>query len=122
MICGSGAATSPPLRYAITSIGFRKRRSSPRQNSGGAARPGVPQYIYSLTEKANDYFPNNYQRLSEALLQEIRRRLPPDGVNVILEGVADQLVTDACIPDLPLDQRLEWVIDYLNNHGYQAHF
>ena len=82
--------------------------------------PGRPQHVYALTNKAHTYFPNNYQRLAQGLLHQIQEHVPPEGVNVILEGVAQQMAQDACIPDVPLQERLKLVVEYLTNHGYEA--
>ncbi len=95
-----GLITSPEL----------KRRSS----------PGRPQYIYALTEKAKELFPNNYQRLASSLLLELQKQLPKDRINVILEGVADTMAHEAFVPDLPMIDRLDVVVDYLNQNGYEA--
>lgn len=85
--------------------------------------PGRPQHVYMLTEKAREQFPNNYQRLAASLLEEMRKRLPPDGVNVIIEGVADALAGDVQIPpELPFQQRLELVTRLLTEQGYQAYW
>ncbi len=89
-----------------------KRRSS----------PGRPQYVYTLTEKALEHFPNNYQQLAGGLLEQLRKRLPPAGVNVILEGVADQMAGDACIPVGNLTERLDAAVAYLTERGYEAHW
>lgn len=93
----------------ITSPELRRRKS-----------PGRPQHVYALTEKAKEHFPNNYQRLAAGLLESIRKQLPPEGVNVILEGVAEGLANDAAIPDIPLSERMELVVDYLSSQGYDA--
>jgi len=82
--------------------------------------PGRPQHIYALTEKAHEHFPNNYQHLAAGLLDQIRRQLPPEGVNVILEGVADNMAAEANIGDAPLLTRLDLAVSYLNDHGYNA--
>lgn len=95
-----GLITSPEL----------KRRSS----------PGRPQYIYALTDKAKDMFPNNYQRLAATLIAQMQEQLPPSSINVILEGVADSMANDALIPDVPMNDRLDLVVDYLNRNGYDA--
>ncbi len=84
------------------------------------ATPGRPQYIYMLTDKAQDHFPNNYQRLAAGLLAQMREHLPAAGINVILEGVADQLAAELYIPDVPLAERLNIVTQYLSEHGYDA--
>jgi predicted ArsR family transcriptional regulator len=84
------------------------------------SRPGRPQHVYALTEKAHSHFPNNYQRLAQGLLRELEKHIPPDGVNVILESVAQQMAHDACIPQVPMPERLTMAVEYLSNHGYEA--
>jgi len=82
--------------------------------------PGRPQYVYTLTERAADQFPNNYQGLANGLLAEIKNQLPPAQLTQILEGVALTMADAAIIPDGPLDVRLDHVVHYLNSHGYSA--
>jgi predicted ArsR family transcriptional regulator len=82
--------------------------------------PGRPQHIYSLTDKATDLFPNNYQQLAASLLDQLSHQLPPDGVNVILEGVATQMANQAHISATHVTERLDMVVDYLNEQGYDA--
>lgn len=84
--------------------------------------PGRPQYVYALTEKAHEHFPQNYQRLAEGLLGQLQKHLPPAGVNVILEGVADQMAGDAQIPEGCLTDRLDAVVGYLTERGYEAYW
>ena len=82
--------------------------------------PGRPQHVYALTNKASAQFPNNYQRLAAGLLQELNDHLSPDGVNVILEGVANHMAEEADIPAGSLVDRLETAVDYLSSRGYEA--
>jgi predicted ArsR family transcriptional regulator len=83
--------------------------------------PGRPQYSYSLSPKAMDYFPNNYAGLAGGLLQQIKSQLPPQQVNVIMEGMAESMATAAGIPQhVSLRSRLQYVVEYLNEHGYVA--
>jgi predicted ArsR family transcriptional regulator len=82
--------------------------------------PGRPQHIYSLTPQAEAFFPNNYQRLVAGLLSELRRQLPPEGVNVILEGVAQQWASELDLSDMPVERRMDAVVEYLNGQGYSA--
>jgi predicted ArsR family transcriptional regulator len=83
--------------------------------------PGRPRHIYALTEHAHQYFPNNYHELSAAFVSYLDSSPSNDGVNVILEGVADCLANRACIPDGSLEDRLKHVIKYLNQQGYDAY-
>lgn len=84
--------------------------------------PGRPQHVYTLTEKAIGQFPSNYQRLATGLLQTIREKLPPSEVNVIIEGVAENMAFQAQIPDVPLRQRMDLVVKYLDEQGYSAYW
>jgi predicted ArsR family transcriptional regulator len=82
--------------------------------------PGRPQHVYALTEKARAHFPNNYQHFAATLLEQLKAQLPPEGVNVILEGVATSMAQEANVGDVPLSERLQLAVQYLNDHGYAA--
>lgn len=82
--------------------------------------PGRPQYIYRLTDKAHGFFPSNYAGLAQVLLDQIKHHLPNTEVNVIIEGAAQQLAANAVIPDVPLNERLDYVVGHLNGQGYDA--
>jgi predicted ArsR family transcriptional regulator len=82
--------------------------------------PGRPQYVYTLTERASDFFPNNYQGLAKNLLEQMKAQLPAVQVNQILEGIADNMAVAAMVPDAPLEIRLDHAVAYLNSQGYTA--
>ncbi len=82
--------------------------------------PGRPRHVYTLTQQGLSHFPNNYQTLAETLLGQIRQRLPERDVNVILEGVTTAMAEDAHIPQGTLEERLDAVVTYLDEHGYDA--
>lgn len=95
-----GLVTQPELRHRTT--------------------PGRPQHLYTLTESAAQTFPNNYQRLVAELVEQLERQLTPQGVNVIFEDIAENMVSQVLIPDVPWAQRMDIVVEYLNQHGYFA--
>ncbi len=82
--------------------------------------PGRPQYVYTLTERAADMFPNNYQGLASGLLDQLKTALPADKVDEILAGVAKEMVNAAMVPDAPIEIRLDHVVAFLNSNGYTA--
>ena len=84
--------------------------------------PGRPQHVYALTARALDLFPNNYRNFADGLLLQLKHRLPSREVNVILEGVADQMVAEAQITDAPMPIRLNQVVEYLTAQGYSAYW
>ncbi len=85
------------------------------------ATPGRPQHVYALTDQAQELFQNNYQTLVFHLIRQLKHQLSPQGVNVMLDGVVHSMAQQANIPDVPLKRRLDLVVDYLNQQGYNAH-
>ena len=56
--------------------------------------PGRPKYAYRLTDKAEALFPRNLDTLTSHMLDEMKRSLAPQQINVIFEGVAEQMAAD----------------------------
>jgi predicted ArsR family transcriptional regulator len=118
-----GALTAVTVRHHLLRLQQEQLITSPELRR--RSTPGRPQHVYALTEKAQDTFRNNYQRLAASLLSQLQKTLPPAGVNVILEGVAEHFAGELSAPDAELDDialvdRLEVVVDYLNQQGYDA--
>jgi DeoR family transcriptional regulator, suf operon transcriptional repressor len=113
-----GAITAVTVRHHLTRLQEDGLITTPQLLH--RTTPGRPQHVYELTDKARTHFPTNYHQLITGLLDQLREKLPPGGVNVILEGVADYMAADAAIPDLPPQQRLDVVVEFLNQHGYSA--
>ena len=113
-----GNITAVTVRHHLTRLQESELITAPEMRR--RSTPGRPQHMYALTDKAQEHFPNNYQLLASSLLDQLQRHLPPDGVNVILEGVACTMAEQADIPALPFDERLDVVVDYLTSHGYNA--
>jgi predicted ArsR family transcriptional regulator len=84
--------------------------------------PGRPQHVYVLTEAAVEHFPSNNQPLITHLLERLANSLSNNQINVLFEGVADQMAADADVPSLSLLDRLNYVVTYLNEHGYNANW
>jgi DeoR family transcriptional regulator, suf operon transcriptional repressor len=93
----------------VTEPAIRRRRT-----------PGRPRYVYTLTDKAHEQFPNDYQTLVKNLIGQMKATLPPPSVNVIMEGAADQMIVQANVPETTIERRLDYVVEYLNQHGYEA--
>jgi predicted ArsR family transcriptional regulator len=113
-----GKITAVTVRHHLTRLQEEDLITSPELRR--RTTPGRPQHTYALTEKARSVFPNNYQRLATRLVEQMSQQLSPDSVNVILEGVATCMAGEAAIPDAPLRERMDAVVEYLNEHGYDA--
>jgi len=114
-----GAITAVTVRHHLNKlqadglISFAKMRRK--------VSPGRPQHLYTLTPQGESRLPNNYKRLAASLLNQLHR-LPDHSINVILEGLSTDMADEAQIPDLPISERLDAIVVYLNEHGYDAYW
>jgi DeoR family suf operon transcriptional repressor len=83
---------------------------------------GRPQYGYTLTDKASQYFPKNYDELASKILMEVKATSTPQAVNVFFEGVANRFAAEAPEPisGEPFADRLDRAVAFLNSRGYLA--
>ncbi len=86
------------------------------------ATPGRPQYVYTLTEAADEHFPKNYAGFTNLMISEIKERLQPSELDRILRGMAHRMAADAPKPieGEPIEQRLTRLVNFLNQKGYVA--
>ncbi|MBE2183274.1 MAG: hypothetical protein IAE89_07600 [Anaerolineae bacterium] len=110
--------TSVTVRHHLTRLQEEDLIAAPQLRRRSS--PGRPQHVYTLSSKAREQFSNNYQHIFCALLDEIRNQLSPTGVNVLLEGVTNRWSQEAGIGDVPMCDRMNLAVDYLNQHGYDA--
>lgn len=84
--------------------------------------PGRPQHVYGLTEAADAYFPKNYAGFTDMMLREMRDRVEPEKMRLILDGVATRMVSKAPTASVneTLPQRMERIVKFLNSQGYDA--
>jgi predicted ArsR family transcriptional regulator len=58
--------------------------------------------------------------LASNLIKQINQKLSNTEVNVIIEGMVDSMVNEAQITSGTMRERLDSVVLYLNEHGYDA--
>ena len=86
------------------------------------ATPGRPQYVYTLTDAADEHFPKNYAGFTNLMITEIKERFEPAELDHILRGMAHRMTADTPKP-LPgelMEQRLSRLVTFLNSKGYIA--
>ena len=84
--------------------------------------PGRPRLVYFLTPKAQNLFPNDYDRLINLLLQEIASQEGSDRLDVLLDAVGARLAEEyrALVSGEELAERLEKLRDILEARGVPA--
>lgn len=89
-----------------------------RRKSGA----GRPKRLYALTEHADAFFPNNYQQLANDSLTVLKQLLPPEAFAAVMAEMARQTADKApeTLATLPLSERLQQAIQFLNDEGYMA--
>lgn len=83
---------------------------------------GRPYYIYSLSEKGQELFPQKYLRLSSRLMDELKNHFPPGTVAQLFEGVVKGLVAErrAEFEHLGFEDRLNYLVTMLEEEGFLA--
>lgn len=84
--------------------------------------PGRPRYAYTLTDKAEAFFPKNINNLTTHMLSELKHSLDESQINVIFEGVATRMASElgSGPDDEPFEDRLDRVVEHLSSQGYDA--
>ena len=81
---------------------------------------GRPRLVYTLTEAADDLFPQNYGKLASYLVSEVKETVGQESAQAIFRGVADRVAQDAppAMPGQSFEERLEQVSDFLSDQGF----
>ena len=83
--------------------------------------PGRPQYAYTLTEKAANFFPKRYDHLASLILDELHSCLSAAEVNQLMERIGERIASQATLPEGgDFEARLAAVAEFLDDLGYMA--
>lgn len=83
------------------------------------AGPGRPQHVYRLAGEAEELFPKKYDRLTDALLEELEARMSPEELDAVINGVAERMARQVSAEG-DLSARLGALMEFLNGLGYLA--
>lgn len=83
---------------------------------------GRPYYVYSLTNKGHELFPQRYVRLSSRLLDELKTRFPAETVSELFSSVVEHVVDEhrQQLAGLSFEQRLDYLLKLLAEEGFLA--
>jgi predicted ArsR family transcriptional regulator len=83
---------------------------------------GRPYYVYSLSDKGHELFPQRYVRLSSLLIEELKVRFPAEMVDDLLNSVVENIVSEHRdqFQGRSLEERLDFLVRLLEEEGFLA--
>jgi predicted ArsR family transcriptional regulator len=81
---------------------------------------GRPRLVYTLTETADDLFPQGYGKLASYLVSELKETLGVEEAQAIFRRVAERVAQDAPSPveGRSFEERLEKAADFMEEQGF----
>ena len=81
---------------------------------------GRPRLVYTLTDAADDLFPQSYGQLARHLVSEVKESMGEDQAEAILRRVADRVASEGPPPveGQQFEERLDQVVDFMHEQGF----
>jgi DeoR family suf operon transcriptional repressor len=81
---------------------------------------GRPRLVYTLTEAADELFPQNYGKLASYLVTEVKDSVGDEQAKEIFRRVADRVAADAPprVEGQSFEDRLDQVTEFLDEQGF----
>jgi predicted ArsR family transcriptional regulator len=81
---------------------------------------GRPRLVYTLTDAADDLFPQSYGELARHLVSEVKETVGEEETEAIFTRVADRVARNAPppIPGQGFEGRLTQVVDFMEEQGF----
>lgn len=83
---------------------------------------GRPYYVYSLSDKGHELFPQRYLRLSNLLLDELKERFSEEAIADLFSSVVNRIIVEHQhqLVDMSIEQRLDYLVGLLGEEGFLA--
>jgi predicted ArsR family transcriptional regulator len=81
---------------------------------------GRPRLVYTLTDAADELFPQNYGNLARLIVGEVKETVGVEETEAILRRVAERLAEEAPPPtaDQSFGERVAQVVDFMDEQGF----
>jgi len=81
---------------------------------------GRPRLVYTLTDAADDLFPQSYGELARHLVSEVKETVGEQEAEAIFRRIADRVVKDAppAVEGQSFEARLDQVVDFMEGQGF----
>ena len=83
---------------------------------------GRPYYIYCLSEKGEELFPQKYVRLTNRLLEALKNHLSDDALTDLFSGIVQTIIDEhrGQFENLSFEKKLDYLIGLLKKEGFLA--
>lgn len=81
---------------------------------------GRPRLVYTLTDAADELFPQSYGDLARHLVSEVRETMGPEALHDLFQGIAEKMAAEAPPPSegQPFEERLDQIAAFLETRGF----
>ncbi len=81
---------------------------------------GRPRLVYTLTDAADELFPQSYGELARYLVSELKQTLGQEEAEEVFRRVAERMIQTAPAPvsGQSFDERLAQVVDFMEEQGF----
>jgi predicted ArsR family transcriptional regulator len=81
---------------------------------------GRPRLVYTLTEAADDLFPQGYGQLARYLVSEVKETMGEEEAEAILRRVAERVAQEAppALEGEGFEERLDVVVAFMHDQGF----
>ena len=85
---------------------------------------GRPRLVYFLTESGQENFPKKYFRLTNHLLEQMKKTLSDEDFKKIFKNMADDITEEyeQKITNLDFEEKLDLLKKVMSNEGYDLHW
>ncbi len=100
---------------SLQAVGLLNTRSVRR-------KVGRPYYIYRLSDKGHELFPQRYVRLSNLLIEELKQQFPSERIVELFKNVVERVVEEhqAALSGMSFEEKLDYLIELLAEEGFLA--
>jgi DeoR family transcriptional regulator, suf operon transcriptional repressor len=83
-------------------------------------RVGRPRLVYTLTDEADDLFPQGYGRLASQLVSEVKETVGGEETEAMFRRIAERVASEAPPTEdgQSFEERLDQVSDFLEDQGF----
>lgn len=81
---------------------------------------GRPYYVYSISDKGSELFPQRYVSLSTRLLEQLKNHFPSETVTALFTDLVHRIVEEHRhqFADLSFEERLDFLVGLLGEEGF----